>query len=1057
MATKTHYTTPNRTHGGSTQDEIQKEPDWANANHNRIGFRDTHDRQFGYTHAGDDSWDEEEHREFLAWAKKESEQLGQEIHDHELVTVREFMAKQEDYHLRFPENHPRGWRYVLQTTEDFIKYKQDWPVNKKKRQQQEEEKKKKEAEEQEKAKEKGNHKETGQSQDPKKEHEWRRDRGENETHHDAHAVNSDDTPGNKSPESLEDKYSPQEIALLRLLQSESELMQTIKQNDGSVKSPVKLADAQDLSIDEADQFTPDNWIPRSPHLIRLTGKHPLNGEPELTALFKAGLITPNQLHYVRNHGPVPHLLWETHQIDVADGKLILSMDDLQNNFQAINIAVALACDGNRRKELNMIRRSKGFSWGAGAISCAFWKGALLRDLLLAAGIDDESTRKDATRRWVHFEGADELSEGKYATSIPLAYAMDPENDVMLAYEMNDARLPPDHGYPVRLMIPGFVGGRCVKWLRRIWVSEKENDSYYHIWDNRVVPSFIREKDSEFAKTMFHHPSTVCNEQNLNSIIVKPEQGERISLADVKSKQTYRISGIAYDGGGHEVQRVEVSLDNGKTWLYCVREFPDYPVRHGRKFWTWLHWHVDVGLSHLVRAESIIVRCFNVFKNTQPREPSWNIMGMMNNCWYTVRPEIVRDEDQDAITLQFRHPCEPGTGKGGWMQPSTENQMDQIKHEVASPQKQFTREEIEKHNKEDDCWIIVNGKVYDATSVLDWHPGGKATILGHAGKVHAETTEAFESIHDDYAEQKLSECVIGVVTEKVQGFIKKQAEEAAKEKANSAETKSDIILNHHRWNVVRFVGKHSLSQDTNRYSFKLPAGTKKLGLGTCQHLQLGFHFSDRLVVRPYTPTRPIFEKEEDGTFDLVVKTYPPDKSQPGGTMSNILDCLEPGEEIEVKGPTGEIIYLGQGQFKINQQECHFNKVTLVLGGSGITPGYQLISRVLRAKKLGEEEDQTVLRVIDANKTEGDILLREELDRLAKEHPKQFQITHVLSHSSEDWKGEKGHVNKEMLEKYAFGPGKDTVALLCGPPTMIQKAVLPALQEMGYKEDENVFGF
>lgn len=355
-------------------------------------------------------------------------------------------------------------------------------------------------------------------------------------------------------------------------------MRTIKENDGTVKSPVEPAKEQDLSIDEADQFTPDNWINRSTNLIRLTGKHPLNCEPGLTVLFDAGLITPNQLHYTRNHGAVPHLLWETHRIDVQNGKLVLSMDNLKNDYEAINIAVALACDGSRRKELNMIRKSKGFNWGAGAISCAFWKGPLLRDVLLTAGFEGESTRNSGIRRWVHFEGADELSEGKYATSIPLAYAMDPENDVILAYEMNDVPLPPDHGYPVRLLIPGFVGGRCVKWLHRIWVSEKANDSYYHIWDNRVLPGFIRDMDSEFAETMFRHPSTACNEQNLNSIIVKPEHGEAIRLSGSDSNLNYRISGIAYDGGGHEVQRVEVSLDGGITWLYCVRKVRLYIYR-----------------------------------------------------------------------------------------------------------------------------------------------------------------------------------------------------------------------------------------------------------------------------------------------------------------------------------------------------------------------------------------------------------------------------------------------------------------------------------------------
>lgn len=127
---------------------------------------------------------------------------------------------------------------------------------------------------------------------------------------------------------------------------------------------------------------------------------------------------------------------------------------------------------------------------------------------------------------------------------------------------------------------------------------------------------------------------------------------------------------------------------------------------------------------------------------------------MNNCWYVVRPEILDNEGNQSV-LYFRPPCEPGTGAGGWMQPSTENRIENIKHEAASPQKQFTREEIEKHNKENDCWIVINGKVYDATSVLDWHPGGKAPIMAHAGRAHPDTTDDFESIHDDYAEQKLS--------------------------------------------------------------------------------------------------------------------------------------------------------------------------------------------------------------------------------------------------------------------------------------------------------------
>ena len=192
--------------------------------------------------------------------------------------------------------------------------------------------------------------------------------------------------------------------------------------------------------------------------------------------------------------------WATHKLDVENGYMTLSMDDLTRRWSSVNIAVSLACDGNRRKEVNMVRKSKGFNWGAGATGCAYWKGILLRDVLLAAKVkESDFTTADGRPRWVNFEGADEPSEGKYATSIPLKYAMEKSNDVLLAYEMNDAALPPDHGYPLRLIIPGYVGGRCIKWLARIWTSDDENSSHYHIWDNRVLPSFITAKDGEFAK------------------------------------------------------------------------------------------------------------------------------------------------------------------------------------------------------------------------------------------------------------------------------------------------------------------------------------------------------------------------------------------------------------------------------------------------------------------------------------------------------------------------------------------------------------------------------
>lgn len=425
---------------------------------------------------------------------------------------------------------------------------------------------------------------------------------------------------------------------------------------------------------------------------------------------------------------------------------------------------------------------------------------------------------------------------------------------------------------------------------------------------------------------------------------------------------------------------------------------------------------------------------------------------MNNCWYKVKPEIV-DKEDGVASVMFRHPTEPGTGTEGWMKLSESERIQEAKQQAGTPQKQFTREEIEKHNTESDCWLVVDGKVYDATSVLEWHPGGKSAITGHAGKVWAETTNEFNSIHDGFAQQKLKECILGVVTDKAAKFIKENAEKTAKDAAKN-DKPADVALDKHRWIPVKLSKRDKVSEDTRKYTFELPKDTPKLGLETCQHIQFGFHFKDKMVIRSYTPTRPVMPSQEDGTLELVVKTYFPDDKQPGGAMSNILDCMPLGEEVEIRGPTGEIAYKGNGKFVIEDKEHTFKNITLILGGSGLTPGYALIARI-----LATEGDDTQLRVIDANKSEKDILLREEMEKYAKEHGDQFKICHVLSHPSEEWKGVKGHVNADIIKENGFEPdgGKTSVVFLCGPPAMIQKAALPALKDWGYEEEVDCFGF
>lgn len=720
-------------HPGASLSEIMGEPEWEAGHAHRIGFKNVDDRVPGHT-TEDPDYGEEEilEQKLVGEARQKFDLLRQRARDGKLINFRDVVNGLEDFQLMHP-SAPRsaGWRYVLQCTEEWIKYGQEWPANLKRR-----------VRDEQKADDQSS-KQDGQQTD---EHYKLSSGGE---------------------QHQEEKPRKKDDMLIRSLRDEAVHIASLENNDGSGKSP-KGGPRLDITIDEADQFTPDHWVPRAAELIRNTGSHPLNAEAPLKALIDEGLITQNEIHYVRNHGAVPRLLWELHEIEIThgDNKRVFAMDHLFHDFRSINIPVVISCDGNRRGELNMIKTSKGFDWGPGAVGCAYWRGPLLRDVLLACGVPDPLLRDTAgqhsrTRQWVNFEGADQLGEGTYQTCIPLDYAMDPLNDVLLAFEMNDKPLPPDHGYPVRVVIPGYVGGRCVKWLQRIWTSEKENDSHYHIWDNRVLPSFVDDWKDELAETLFRHPNTACNELPLNSVIVQPGHGEKLPLSK-GTGSTYRIRGYAYAGGGNAVEKVEISLDEGKTWLYCTRRFPDYPIRHNKKFWTWVHWHLDVPILDLLNAKSIVVRCFDIFKNTQPEGYNWNIMGMMNNRRYEVRMDIEysnfngdsNGNNSTQTFLDFKHPVAQGRDNSGWMKPSVANQMEAANETSSVPQKQFTRQEIEKHDKKDDCWLVIDGCVYDVTSVMSWHPGGAAPIMAHAGKVHQETSDEFNSIHDSYAREKM---------------------------------------------------------------------------------------------------------------------------------------------------------------------------------------------------------------------------------------------------------------------------------------------------------------
>lgn len=169
-------------------------------------------------------------------------------------------------------------------------------------------------------------------------------------------------------------------------------------------------------IDPVDLNTPDSWVAREPLLIRLTGDHPMNAEPPADILLEQGFLTPSKLHYVRNHGRVPKIDNFKLEIDgLVTNARSFSLEELRA-MPALRFPVTFACDGNRRRELNALKHSKGFGWGAGAVSTSIWKGVPLRYLIETA-CGGMKRPDEKTPLFICFDGSKEedLHEGIYGT------------------------------------------------------------------------------------------------------------------------------------------------------------------------------------------------------------------------------------------------------------------------------------------------------------------------------------------------------------------------------------------------------------------------------------------------------------------------------------------------------------------------------------------------------------------------------------------------------------------------------------------------------------------
>ncbi|KAJ3695938.1 hypothetical protein LUZ60_001315 [Juncus effusus] len=828
-------------------------------------------------------------------------------------------------------------------------------------------------------------------------------------------------------------------------------------------------DVEPSIYDPRDERTLDSWIKRNPSLIRLTGKHPFNCEPPLARLMQYGFITPTPLHYVRNHGSVPKADWSTWTVEITGlvkHPARFTVDQLVHEFAPVEIPVTLVCAGNRRKEQNMVRQTVGFNWGPGAISTSVWRGVRLCDVLKRCGI---MSHKNGALN-VCFEGADELSGGggcKYGTSVRRGVAMDPSRDIMLVYMQNGEALTPDHGFPIRIIIPGFIGGRMVKWLKRIVVTTQESESYYHYKDNRVLPSHI---DAELAnaEAWWYKPEYIINELNINSVITTPGHDEVLPITSMTTQKPFTMKGYSYSGGGRKVTRVEITLDGGETWRVCSLDHPEKPSKYG-KYWCWCFWSLEVEILDLLGSKEVAVRAWDESLNTQPEKLIWNVKGMMNNCWFRVKINICRP-NKGEIGMMFEHPIQPGNQSGGWMarqmHMETAESAQSLKKSMSAPfmnttTKYITFSEVSKHSTRDSAWIVVHDHVYDCTSFLKDHPGGTDSILINAG---TDCTEEFDAIHSNKAKELLDMYRIGeLVNTGNNGHDESSNDGSVHGKSllltiNETQNGPVKALANPREKVrCKLVYKKEISHDVRLFRFALPSSDQVLGLPVGKHVFVYATIEGKICMRAYTPTSP---PDQVGHFDLVIKIYFKGENPQfpnGGLLSQYLESLPLDSIVDIKGPLGHIEYTGCGNFMIDGKPKFAKQLAMIAGGSGITPVYQMIQAVLR----DQPSDTTKMHLVYVNRTEDDILLRDELDQWAALYPDRLKVWYVVGRFNgpkEMWSYSVGRVNESILREHVpIGGSEDTLAFACGPPQMIQSAVVPNLAKMNYDVENSFFVF
>lgn len=269
----------------------------------------------------------------------------------------------------------------------------------------------------------------------------------------------------------------------------------------------------------------------------------------------------------------------------------------------------LQCTGDHRDELNPALSMPNAA--AGAISNANWTGVRLRDVLIAAGVNPQS-------KHIAFTGLDSVQRGGktfgFGGSIPRQKAFLPET--LLAFEMNGQPLLPVHGYPLRVVVPGYIGARSVKWLAGITVQNEPSDNYFQQQAFKLFPPDAAPENLRWEDGI------MLGENSLNTVICYPVSGDTLPSGRLQ------VLGYAIGDGHNLVDQVQVSTD-GKNWTNA-RFLTD-----NRDAWTWRLWEAAVDLPP--GEVEILAQARDTAGNSQPQDTQeiWNFKGYSNNAWHRV--------------------------------------------------------------------------------------------------------------------------------------------------------------------------------------------------------------------------------------------------------------------------------------------------------------------------------------------------------------------------------------------------------------------------------------